>query len=67
LGESGVRSRESGVGSRESEATLENQTCFSVPASDVFAVEKFEQGDGVLARDTGPVFELRDAEAAAFV
>src|ERR1700722_9454983 len=44
---------------------LKNDAAFPVAAGDVFAVQVFEQRDGVLARHAGPILEVGDGEACA--
>ncbi len=46
-------------------ASLQNDSLVPFPARDAFAVEKFEQRDGVLARDACPFLEGGNLETAA--
>ena len=45
---------------------LEHDARITLASGDMFAVQKFEKRNGVLAGDTGPVFEVWNGKARAF-
>ncbi len=44
-------------------AELQNKPGVAIASREALAVQKLEQRDRVLARDSGPILELRDPEA----
>ena len=48
------------------QAELQNKPGVAIASREALAVQKLEQRDRVLTRDSGPILELRDPEAGTF-